>query len=396
MALEIRPATQEELEQFKHVASIALVMKPETWHEMRPEWTLCAFEDGKLATSYGAWPLTMRFNGEGVPVAGVTTVGTLPAYRRRGYLRKITTTHFELLHEQGERPIAILWASLAAIYHRYGYAVVSTRNSYNIEPRFLEFLLPRPVAGTFREMVDDEFALLVDLYRKFRAERTGYIHRGRAMWDAGVLAPPPTGGLLHKVVYQEAGEPLGYVVYTLEPMQGFGQQRLTIRDLIWLTPSAYRAVWNYFANMDLVSNIIWGRVPSDDPLPHLLLEPRKLSLTSADGILGRIVDVEQALPKRPYPEEGTLTFEIIDDDLCPWNQGRWKLETSTTESSISRTSEEPQLVMPISTLALLVFGEISATEAARMERLDVLEHTALSSWDRVMKTKYRPCCADMF
>jgi len=45
---------------------------------------------------------------------------------------------------------------------------------------------------------------------------------------------------------------------------------------------------------------------------------------------------------------------------------------------------------------MLVFGQISATEAARMERLDVLEHGALSSWDRVMRTAYRPFCADMF
>ncbi len=36
MALEIRPAMQEELEQFKHVASTALVMKPETFQGMRP------------------------------------------------------------------------------------------------------------------------------------------------------------------------------------------------------------------------------------------------------------------------------------------------------------------------------------------------------------------------
>ena len=391
MALEIRPAVPDELEQFRYVAGTALVMKPESFREMRPEFTLCAFEDGKLATSYGAWPLTMRFNGEGVPVAGVTAVGTLPAYRRRGYLRKVTTAHFELLHQQGERPIAILLASMAAIYHRYGYAVVSTNNSYNVEPRYLEFALEQSAPGSFREVKEDEFPLLVDLYRKFRAERMGYIHRGRAMWDAGVLAAPTAGAQLNRVVYQETGEPLGYLVY----VQGPGWQRLTIRDLIWLTPSAYRAAWNYLANMDLVGNIIWGRVPSDDPLPHLLLEPRRLSLSSADGILGRIVDVEQALSKRPYPEEGTLTFEIIDD-LCPWNQGRWKLETATTESSVNRTTEQPQLVMPISTLALLVFGEISATEAARMERLDVLEDTALSSWDRVMKTKYRACCADMF
>lgn len=178
MGVEIRAARPEEMEEFKRVAGTALVMSPGVFQGIRPEWTLCAFEDGKLATSYAAWPLTMRFNGEGISVAGVTMVGTLPIYRRRGYLRKITTTHFGLLHEGGEQPIAILYASLAAIYQRYDYAVVSTQNSYSVDPRYLEFPLARPVPGTFREVGDDEFGRLVDLYRRFRAERIGYVHRG--------------------------------------------------------------------------------------------------------------------------------------------------------------------------------------------------------------------------
>jgi len=398
MEVEIRPVRPEELDEFKRVASTALVESPARFEGIRPEWTLCAFEDGKLATAYAAWPFTMRFNGEGIPVAGIGMVGTLPIYRRRGYLRKITTAHFKLLHEQGERPIAILYASLSAIYQRYGYAVVSTRNSYNVDPQYLGFTLARPVSGNFRELGDEEFGLLVELYRRFREERTGYVHRGRAMWELGVLAPPPAGGILSKVVYEEVGESLGYVIYTLESPPGGVRrptQRLTVRDLVWLTASTYRAVWNYFARMDLVSNIVWDWVSSDDPLPHLLLEPRMLHITSCNGILGRIVDIERALPQRRYEEEAILTFEILDD-LCPWNRGRWKIETSPAGNSISRTREEPQLVMPISTLAMLVFGHISATEAARMERLDILNHDALSLWDRVMRTTFRPFCADYF
>jgi predicted acetyltransferase len=400
MEVEIRPAREDEMEQFLHVASNALVMKPSSFVGMRPEFTLCAFEDGRLATSYATWPLTMRFNGDGVPVAAVTTVGTLPIYRRRGYLRKITATHFEFLHEEGERPIAILWASWATIYQRYGYAVVSTQHFYNVEPQYLAFSSPQPVTGSFRELGDDEFPLLVDLYRKFRAERTGYLHRGREMWNANVLAPPPANGQLNKIIYEESGEPLGYVIYTVEPAQDGGRpgpsNRLVIRDLIWLTASAYRAIWSYFANMDVIGNIIWGRVPSDDPLPYLLLEPRMLRITSSDGILGRIVDVEQALPQRCYNEEGTLTFEIVDDDLCPWNCGRWRLEASVDKSSVSRTTDEPQLVMPISTLAMLLFGQISATEAARMGRLNVREDSTLPLWDAIMRTKYKTACADIF
>ena len=111
--------------------------------------------------------------------------------------------------------------------------------------------------------------------------------------------------------------------------------------------------------------------------------------------MARIIDVEQALPGRCYRDEGTLIFEIIDD-LCPWNRGRWKLDISPSQATISHTSAEPQLVMPISTLAMLAFGQISATEAARMQRLDVHETDALSLWDKAMRTAYRPFCADVF
>lgn len=396
MAVEIRPITPEELDEFKRVAGNALVMNPDIFVGMRPEFTLCAFEDGKLATSYAAWPFMMRLNGTAVPVAAVTTVGTLPGYRRRGYLRKVTALHFQQLHKQGERAIAILFASMAAIYQRYGYAVVSTNVSYNIEPRYLQFALPSSATGTFRELGDDDFPLLVNLYRSFREERTGLIHRGREMWYASALAAPPSGGFLHRVVYEEGGEPQGYLIYTAQP--GSAQvpgNSASIRDLAWLKSSAYRAAWDYFANMDIIERITWGRVPSDDPLPHLLLEPRMLKVTSGDGILGRIVDVERALPGRCYDEEAVLTFEILDD-FCPWNEGRWKLETSPEGSSITRTSETPQVVMPVSTLAMLVFGQISATEAARMVRLEVNEPDTLPMWDRTMHTRYRPVCTDMF
>jgi predicted acetyltransferase len=341
----------------------------------------------------------MRFNGEGIPVAGVNSIGTLPIYRRHGYLSKITARHFELLHEQGERSIAVLNAAKAAIYQRYDYAVVTTLNSYRVPPLFLRFGFPIEVLGRFRELGDseEEFNLLVELYRRFRADRTGYSHRGRAMWEAGVLADPLTGGVVGKVVYEENGEPLGYTIYAAEPVVAFpaSKQNLTIRDVIWLSASAYQAIWNFYATMDRVDEIVWDRVPPDDPLPHLLLEPRMLHLTSLDGLMGRIVDVEGALPKRFYTEEATLTFEVVDD-LCPWNNGRWKLETSPAGSSISHTDKEPQLRIPVSTLAMLVFGQISATEAARMVRLDVLDPAALPTWDKTMRTLYRPHCADLF
>jgi predicted acetyltransferase len=94
-------------------------------------------------------------------------------------------------------------------------------------------------------------------------------------------------------------------------------------------------------------------------------------------------------------EEGTLTFDILDD-LCPWNASRWRFETDGNQSAIKITTDNPDVAMPISTLAMLFFGQISATEAARMGRLHVYKDAALLNWDSILRPKYRPFCADYF
>jgi len=402
MALEIRPIEPGELDEFNRLVRIGFASEDDFKVEMPPEWTLCGFQDGKMATTYAAWPLTMQLNGVAAPIAGVTMVGTLPVFRRRNYLRQVTARHFEMLYEQGERPISALYASMAAIYQRYGYAVVSTRTAYTVEPRYLALTRALKLSGEVREEGDDEDDRLLDIYHRFIERRTGYLQRsGDFMKIPGApfaTLMPPSKAVRSRVVYWEDGEPTAYVIYSAERDMRPGRimgQMLMILDLAWLTVPAYHAIWDYLAKMDLVNEISWFQAPADDPLRHLLLEPRKLNITCGDGILARIVDVERALPLRRYSKEAKLVFEVVDD-LCPWNRGTWRLDTSPDGSVIARTSETPQLVMPVSTLAMLVFGHLSATEAARMGRLDVTDSGALAAWDDAMRTDYRPSCANSF
>jgi predicted acetyltransferase len=394
----IRPAEPEEMPEFSRIVALSLALDPRSFEALRPEWTLCAFESGQLATCYAAWPFTMRLNGAPVAIAGVTTVSTLPVYRRRGHLRAIMDADFHRLHDSGGPAIAALYASLAAIYQRYGYGIVSTHVSYRVEPRYLTFSRPETLRGGLREVTRDDAGLLNDTYRRFRDPRNGYLHRSRASWAAGPLEDPLAGHALSLLVYEEDGEPQGYVIYTTGhgPYEGpGGDQLLQIRDLVWLTPAAYRAIWEHIGRFDLVREVLWRSVPPDDPLPHLLLEPRMLRATARDGILARIVDLPRALAERPYGAAGTLTFEVRDE-MCPWNAGRWLLETSGAESRVERTTAEPHLTMPVQTLSMLLFGQISATDAARMGRLDAHDQSALDRWDLVMRTRYRPYCADQF
>jgi predicted acetyltransferase len=396
-----RSIQPSEMEDFWAVARLGFGLPPEFKVNLDPEWTMCAFIDGKLATSYAAWPLEMYFGGAVIPVGGITWVATHPLYRRRNCLRNVTESHFKRLHDSGGAALTVLQASMASIYQRYGYGVVSTKNSYSIEPQYIKLALERPIKGQLREGNDADISSMAEVYNSFAWPMVGLLKRDPGMQTApgnfNVLRIMPPATLM-KIIYSESGQDRGYVIYSIIRDTSGGNplgQKIIVSDMAYLTPDAYRSIWSFFANMDIISRIDWGKVPADDPLPHLLQEPRKLNATSADGLLGRIVDVERALPQRRYADEGVLSFEVFDD-ICPWNKGKWSLEASAGGNQIRRTTGPVQMEMPVSTLAMLFFGQINTTQAAAMGRLEVNEPGKLTSWDKVMRTTYRPACTDTF
>jgi len=393
--VEIRPAMPDEMPEFARLASRELAMPPEGIAAVDPRNTLCAFEDSRLVTTYGWWPLQVRFNGPAVAIPGVTCVSTHPAARMKGYLRVVIERHFDRLHDTGEASMALLHPAWAAIYQRYGYATVTDRTTYRFDPRDVQFTHALPTPGRVREVdIAEEFGLLVDVYRRYREDRTGLIHRGRAMWDAGELQIP--AGLQQTVItYEEAGEPLGYVVYIHGPkpagaiINSTGQM-LRVMDFVALTPAAHQALWRViggYANVDVAE---WGNAPPDDPLPLMLVEPRRLNLSRRDGIMARLVTVADALPLRGYSESASLRFAVVDP-VCPWNEGRWLLETSPEGARVtSAEGVTPEITLPVDTLARLAFGYTTASIAAQAGLLDLHDASALPRWDTALRTKHPP------
>jgi predicted acetyltransferase len=411
MTLEIRPFRPEEAESFYRVPSIVFgnyrkpVQVPEGARGILPEWSLCAFEENELATAYAAYPFTVRLNGAPVRAAGVTYVGTLPWHRRKGHLRKITETDFTRRYEQREEPIALLTASISGIYHRYGYAVVSNRQRYRIDPRWINFApsLP-PATGRMREGTADDVPLIKDLYKQFAAPRTLYLHRASVIWDSQVLGLQPgfggdDPGPALVAIYEEHGEPQGYVTYTPKWFANFDDnagpgQRVFVRDVAWLTPSAYRAIWEHFRTFDLAARVQMFAAP-DDPAFDILLDPRELQATRSDHILGRIIDVERALSARPYGHEGRITFDVRDD-MCAWNRGRWALEAGPEGAAATRTNDAPQLSMDVSALALMLCGTVSPSYLVRYGRAEAAPNAPLALWDAMWRTEHAPHCPDGF
>jgi len=405
--IEIRPCRdREELDAYGRTVGYVFANNDtsDVEHELattQPDWTMCAFVDGKLVSTMGTFPFTVRLNGAPMAMGGVTAVGTLPEQRRKGLLRKVMTQGLETMRDRGQS-CAILWASMGAIYQRFGYGLASTHVSYRFDPRFAQLATDLPSSGSVSlEPQDDAYPIIKRVYIESATPRNLHIHRSAVLWDMSTLRPRKKGDKTYIAIHRnDAGEPRGYIVYHTREGEHEGSgpdQVMTVRDFVALDMDAWRGLWEYIRRHDLVGRVeMNGCIGEDDPAPDLLLEPRMLNRRTGDAIWLRVVDVEKALPERPYGDRGEIVVAIDGDDACPWNNGSFLLETDGLTTEVRRTDRPAHLTLPPASLASLLTGQRTATHLSRAGRLEAVNAAALQSADRLFHTEYPPHCPDSF
>ncbi len=405
MAIEIRQATAEEMADlgilggYVYGGSFGDGPNNVIATANRAEWTLCAFDDGQLASSFSNIPFTMRANGRAMKLAGVSTIGTQPEYRRQGLVRRIHTQAFQDMRDAGQ-PMAALWASQAAIYQRYGYAMTTVNRRYAIDAVDIRFHDGDAGSWPVRRIeLDSAYDVLKGIYIDYIAERSCYLHRAKALWLQNALEPVAADGPIWVAVcYDDQNQPQGYVVYTLRagkvdhPARGQG---LAIRDLAWLHPHAYRSLWRFIASHDLVGRVTWGNAPLDDPAPELFMEPRLLGAEDREGAWFRVIDAAAALAGRGYEGDGELSIEIAADPLTPWNDGIWRLQTGSDGAHAEATNAAADIRLPVKSLASLLTGFRTARELANWGLLEGSTE-AVARADAVFRTRHAPHCPDHF
>jgi len=369
------------------------------------EWSLCAFEDGVLAAKLCTLPFIIHWNRREIGCGGVAGVTTLPTHRRRGHLRELMTRAFATMRDSGQ-PLAMLWASMAAIYQRFGYAAAIDW-TYRFNPRNLRFVDEIATPGRVRLVrSDDAVPFIAEPYERFAGMRTLMLQRnitvesGQDWWTTGspLRRWRPEEPPYLVAVYEEERQVLGYVIYDVtqhDDWQPGPDQELLVSDLVWLTPAAHRALIRYLAGYDLVRTIRLTHVPVDDPLFYHAQEPRLLGARAEDGALLRIVDLKAALEGRGYDADGRLVL-ALHDELCPWNSGVWELWVEGSTARVCRSDAEPALWVAPRALAMLASGCQSATMLARIGLLPATDQRVLATADAIFRTACAPLCLDHF
>ena len=342
----IRPAGPDEFDaifavdqQAFHGRPINEKLRAAILRQFEFDRSLVAFDGDTPVGISGIYSFRLSVPGAMAPVAGVTYIAVLPTYRRQGILSSLIRRQFAHITDRGEA-IATLWASESGIYGRYGYGTATWRAGFRF--RRGEGALGRqaPVAGPgLRLRLAEPEAVRAELAKVYEAmlpTRPGMFPRDELWWNR-VLATAHEdqvdGDPVHCLLAEDDSGPRGYAIYSGTPRwdgQAFlPDSVLHIRETMATDPAATAALWADLLSRDLTSEFTAGMQPVDDPVLHMLADPRRARLHIGDGLWLRLVDLPRALAQRRYACPVDVVIEVNDPILAA-NRGTWRLRTETT------------------------------------------------------------------
>ena len=321
--------------------------------------------DGRLCGTARAFATELTVpGGAAVPAAAVSSVGVLPTHRRQGHLRRLMDHQLADVAERGE-PVAYLVAAEYPIYGRYGYGPAADACVVEIDASGTGPWLAGEATGQ-AEMVDGETfgPHLFDVAERARRRVAGHISWDKDRWT--VIAggrPWPDGDderrrSARKVIWRDAdGLVQGAAIYTVADNWEHNRPRntLTATLLVSATDEAQRELVRHLASVDWVHTVkLWLR-PVDD-LPTLwLTDGRAARITDqSDHTWLRVLDTSAALEARRYAGEGRLVIEVVDP--LGYAQGRFALDAGPDGAVCRPTTDEPDLVTPVTALGSAYLG----------------------------------------
>lgn len=371
----VRPIDENEIDGFLGVDEHAFNTSPWSADDRRValdrfefDRTLAAFDDTTPVGVTMCYSFQLSVPGlQMLPAAGVTFVAVMPTYRRQGVLSSLMRRQLADVRDRGE-PLAILWASEAVIYGRYGYGRASWHLDFTLR-RGEGGLAGTPAGDGLRLRIAEPEAALPELakvYDAVLASRPGMFGRNDAWWRSTIFDPAEQrhgASPLRCLLAEDASGPRGYALYAgVDTWTGFLPENvLTVRELMAADPAASAALCTDLLSRDLTTEFRLPHRPVDDPLLYQLADPRRTRPKLNDNLWVRIVDLPRALAGRRYSCPVDVVLEVRDE-ILPANAGRWRLSTTTAApggglaASCVPASSQADLALDVTELGAAYLG----------------------------------------
>jgi predicted acetyltransferase len=364
--------------------------------------TIGAFDGSTLAGIATAYSFDLTVPGAVVPAAGVSWVGVLPTHRRRGVLRGLMTHQLYDVRARGREALAILWASEPQIYGRFGYGMASRALSLTVprDPRALRADAPEDPTLRLRLVPAEDWKLTADVYDAAARTRPGMLGRDerwhqRAARDLPALREGRSA--LRCIVAEDDRGIRGYARYATKPdwAPGRPQGTVHVREVVTLDAPARAALFGYLFDLDLMGTVELWNQPVDDPLLHWLNNARAPQPRLSDALYVRLVDVGAALAQRTYAAPVDVVLGV-QDPLCPWNDGGWRLTGGPEGARCERTEQPADLTLSVTDLGAAYLGGTGLVELEMAGRVAERRTGALAETSTAFTTSPQPWCPVVF
>jgi len=329
---------------------------------------MAAFVDGECvgATGMISFGITVP-GGSTLAAAGVSGTGVLATHRRRGHLSRMMQAMFDGALERAE-PLAVLSASEASIYGRFGFGPATFRTRWEIA-RHEAALRPAERDPGSLHLVDAATARQAwpAVHAVVRARRVGELTPRPDQWDGLSDEPDGTNGSTRYLLHRDPTGRVDGIAHLRLPWSATADHvgTLVVDALEATDPAAYRALWSLLLDWDLTRTVVAPGRPRDEPLRWMLANPRALRVTrQSDNLWVRVLDVPAALTARSYAVDDRLVLGIADDPMCPGNVGTWCLESSDGMAVCGRVPGPADLMITPEALGSAYLGGVSIHDLA--------------------------------
>ena len=335
------------------------------WHSPeRRDWSYIA-KDGKEVVANVSFfeDTTNIIRGNTIPFSAVWGVATLPQHRRKGLIRKLMVESFKSMKKKGIS-LSILAPFYKLYYERFGYSLAEHRVKHEF-PR----VLLRHVKGDER-ITNRELSDISEAKTVLEMEQSMSRFGSRNFHTKSTLERMIKGNHYH--LFERDGKPVGTVKFHFSKVKedhlDLGVYATTYTSLD-VFPSIVELVGHYATN---ATTIKWYCDPQI-PARYYMDDLQKWDTVDWGGMMMRVVDIEMYTASIKVPEQATESIVLkMKDELCPWNQGMFKLTPSSGSLEIERLDDsvEPDVSMDPLQLSETIGGLTTATTLHGLGKLD--------------------------
>ncbi|MCU1534595.1 MAG: uncharacterized protein JWR53_1076 [Glaciihabitans sp.] len=342
-----------------------------------------------------SWPTDLTVPGHASVLAwAISTVTVSPTHRRRGIARNLMEAELRTASRLGV-PVAILTASEATIYERFGFAPAAMAASWKLDVKRIRWTGPVPTGRVHlveSNSIRDGGGF--NLLERVRLGLPGQTRFWGILWNRLFEFPGSDDAKHVRVVrYDDAADDLqGLAIYKVVD-NDHAPAELQLRYLVAATDDAYAALWRYLLEIDLIGTITTNLSNVVEPFLWQISDARAArKRDEGDHLWVRILDVKAALEARRYSASGTIALEI--SDTLGFAAGNYLLRVNGDGVGVVTTGEATPdaacLSLSANELAALYLGGTSAFTLARAGRVEEKTPGAAEAFDRAFRSELPP------